>query len=211
VALARALAVEPEILLLDEPLGALDLHLRRQVQDELLRLQRQTARTFVHVTHDQEEAMALADVVVVLNKGRIEDMGPPERVYSRPATRFTASFMGESTIVEGKVAAASGGSVTVETPIGRLVTAGEAAQGDAAAIAIRPENLSPEPRPGDREICEATVREVVFQGSFKRVLAVADGAAAVPVVLKARAGSTLKTGDRMRLGARPSDLVLLTR
>ena len=84
VALARALIVEPEILLLDEPLGALDLNLRRQMQDELLALQRRTGRCFVHVTHDQEEAMALASLIVVMNKGRIEDAGPPQRVYARP-------------------------------------------------------------------------------------------------------------------------------
>jgi spermidine/putrescine transport system ATP-binding protein len=211
VALARALAVEPEILLLDEPLGALDLHLRRQVQDELLRLQRQTARTFVHVTHDQEEAMALADILVVLNEGRIEDLGPPERVYTRPATRFAASFMGESTILEGKVLSAAGGSVTVETPIGPIVTMGEATAGATVAIAIRPENLFAEPRPGDREICQAIVREVIFQGSFKRVLGVADGPVAVPVILRVPAGSALKPGDRVRLGARPPDLILLAR
>ena len=103
VALARALVVEPQILLLDEPLGALDLNLRRQMQDELLDLQRRTGRSFVHVTHDQEEAMALASLIVVMNKGRIEDMGPPQRVYARPATRFTATFMGESTQFEGRV------------------------------------------------------------------------------------------------------------
>src|SRR6478609_7533590 len=102
VALARALIVEPEILLLDEPLGALDLNLRRQMQDELLALQRRTGRCFVHVTHDQEEAMALASLIVVMNKGRIEDAGPPQRVYARPATRFTARFMGESTEILGR-------------------------------------------------------------------------------------------------------------
>jgi spermidine/putrescine transport system ATP-binding protein len=95
VALARALAVEPEVLLLDEPLGALDLKLRRQMQDELKAIQRQVGTTFVHVTHDQEEAMAIADRIVVMNAGRIEDFGPPREVYLHPKTLFTASFMGE--------------------------------------------------------------------------------------------------------------------
>ena len=98
VALARALVVEPAVLLLDEPLGALDLKLRRQMQDELKAIQKRVGTAFVHVTHDQEEAMALADHCVVMNNGRIEDEGPPERVYSRPASRFSATFMGESTI-----------------------------------------------------------------------------------------------------------------
>jgi spermidine/putrescine transport system ATP-binding protein len=99
VALARALVVKPAVLLLDEPLGALDLKLRRQMQDELKAIQKQVGTAFVHVTHDQEEAMALADHCVVMNQGRIEDEGTPERVYAKPATRFSATFMGESTII----------------------------------------------------------------------------------------------------------------
>jgi spermidine/putrescine transport system ATP-binding protein len=95
VALARALAVEPEVLLLDEPLGALDLKLRRAMQDELKAIQRRVGTTFVHVTHDQEEAMAIADRIVVMNAGRIEDVGPPRQVYLHPKTLFTAGFMGE--------------------------------------------------------------------------------------------------------------------
>src|SRR4029079_12728893 len=103
VALARALVVEPSVLLLDEPLGALDLKLRRQMQDELKALQRRVGTAFIHVTHDQEEAMALGDICVVMNQGRIEDSGPPDRVYSRPATRFSAAFMGENTLLPGNI------------------------------------------------------------------------------------------------------------
>ena len=95
VALARALAVSPDVLLLDEPLGALDLKLRRLMQDELKAIQRRVGTTFVHVTHDQEEAMAIADRIVVMNGGRIEDVGPPREVYLRPKTLFTAGFMGD--------------------------------------------------------------------------------------------------------------------
>ena len=95
VALARALAVEPDVLLLDEPLGALDLKLRRAMQDELKNIQRRVGTTFVHVTHDQEEAMAIADRIVVMNAGRIEDVGPPARIYRHPASLFAAEFMGE--------------------------------------------------------------------------------------------------------------------
>ncbi len=102
VALARALIVEPQVLLLDEPLGALDLKLRRQMQDELKSIQTRVGTAFIHVTHDQEEAMALADHVVVMNNGRIEDQGTPQKVYARPATRFSATFMGESTIIDNK-------------------------------------------------------------------------------------------------------------
>ena len=113
VALARALVIEPAVLLLDEPLGALDLKLRRQMQDELKAIQKRVGTAFIHVTHDQEEAMALADHCVVMNDGRIEDEGPPERVYARPATRFSATFMGESTILAGKVTEAKDRTSTV--------------------------------------------------------------------------------------------------
>lgn len=187
VALARALAVEPEILLLDEPLGALDLALRRQMQDELHRLQRQMNRTFVHVTHDQEEAMALADLIVVMSHGRIEDMGPPRRVYMRPATRFAATFMGESTQIEGRIHAQDGQVITLETDIGLL--RGMAAPmsgaltdnpadtqgriwrtGDKAVAIIRPENIRTVAQNG-QAMGQALVCETVFQGNYVRVFA----------------------------------------
>ena len=103
IALARALVVEPAVLLLDEPLGALDLKLRRQMQEELKAIQKRVGTTFVHVTHDQDEAMAIADTIVVMNEGRIEDQGPPERVYLRPKTRFAADFMGDSNFIDGRI------------------------------------------------------------------------------------------------------------
>ncbi|WP_025859986.1 ABC transporter ATP-binding protein [Acetobacter papayae] len=187
VALARALAVEPEILLLDEPLGALDLALRRQMQDELHRIQRQMNRTFVHVTHDQEEAMALADLIVVMSHGRIEDMGPPRRVYMRPATRFAATFMGESTQIEGHIHAQDGQVITLETDIGLL--RGMAAPmsgaltdnpadtqgriwrtGDKAVAIIRPENIRTVAQNG-QAMGQALVCETVFQGNYVRVFA----------------------------------------
>jgi spermidine/putrescine transport system ATP-binding protein len=124
VALARALAVEPEVLLLDEPLGALDLKLRRQMQDELKAIQRRVGTTFVHVTHDQEEAMAIADRIVVMNAGRIEDFGPPREVYLHPRTLFTAGFMGEVNRVPVTQGAAAFGPVPV--PDGTLCIRPEA-------------------------------------------------------------------------------------
>jgi spermidine/putrescine transport system ATP-binding protein len=126
VALARALVIEPRVLLLDEPLGALDLKLRRQMQDELTQIQRTLGTTFVHVTHDQEEAMSLADVVIVLRDGRVEDHGPPERLYLRPATRFCATFMGDSNLLEGTVTSAGQGHVLVATAYGTVTVEGAA-------------------------------------------------------------------------------------
>ncbi len=170
VALARSLVVEPLLLLLDEPLGALDLKLRRQMQDELKALQRRVGTTFVHVTHDQEEAMAIADRIVVMNAGRIEDQGTPEKIYLQPATRFAALFMGESNILEGRVVAASSGRATVETILGRMDVAGTRDVGAKVSLALRPEHIQAGGTapagwvPGP----EATLTETLFLGAHNR-------------------------------------------
>ena len=103
VALARALINQPEVLLLDEPLGALDLKLRRQMQIELKRIQVEVGITFVHVTHDQEEAMTMADTIAVMNGGKVEQMGSPTELYENPRTTFVANFLGQSNLISGKV------------------------------------------------------------------------------------------------------------
>ncbi len=190
VALARALLVEPAVLLLDEPLGALDLKLRRQMQDELKAIQKRVGTAFIHVTHDQEEAMALADLVVVMNQGRIEDQGPPERVYARPATRFTATFMGESTIVPGSVRAGM-----IETAIGSFP-----APADATHLAIRPEHVTL----GNG--ISAEVAEVVYQGSFKRVTAKANG---IGILARLNPGISVAAGDKVHLAIDPAHVITL--
>ena len=189
VALARSLVVEPKLLLLDEPLGALDLKLRRQMQDELKALQRRVGTTFVHVTHDQEEAMAIADTIVVMNAGRIEDQGPPERVYLKPATQFTALFMGESNILEGRMTQAG-----VETVLGTLAVEGRRSPGAEASVALRPEHIQVggAPLTGWSAGPEATVIETLFLGTHQRVrIRLADGS-----ILLARAplGAVLLEG-----------------
>jgi spermidine/putrescine transport system ATP-binding protein len=170
IALARALVTEPALLLLDEPLGALDLSLRRQMQDELRRLQRSEGRSFVHVTHDQEEAMAIADLMVIMNAGRIEDMGPPSRLYERPRTRFAAQFLGESAIIEGRVVSSTGGHLQIDTPCGRRAVVGARTPGDRVALAVRPEALRVGPPLADAlSLGRLQVAESVYQGSFLRV------------------------------------------
>ncbi|MFA5122334.1 ABC transporter ATP-binding protein [Zavarzinia sp.] len=209
VALARALLVEPEILLLDEPLGALDLHLRRQVQDELKALQRRTGRTFVHVTHDQEEAMVLADLIVIVHNGRIEDAGTPQRLYQRPATRFVAEFMGESSLIEGRVAAAGEGRVTLETPLGAISLPGKAMAGAMGTIAIRPENWLAGPRPDDAvTIGRATVIDSVFQGATWRVRARCQG---IELLLRLPPDRAVSPGDSLDLSCRERQMVFLDR
>ena len=209
VALARALVIEPAVLLLDEPLGALDLKLRRQMQDELKAIQKRVGTAFVHVTHDQEEAMALADHCVVMNDGRIEDEGPPERVYARPATRFSATFMGESTILAGKVAEAGDRTSTVSTPAGPVLVRSALPVGSAVALAIRPEHLILGGTAGTASLGMAKVSDVVFQGSFKRVLAVSVEDPSLQFIAKLPASATAQPGDTVAVSCDTDQIIVL--
>ncbi len=215
VALARALVVEPAVLLLDEPLGALDLKLRRQMQEELKAIQKRVGTTFVHVTHDQDEAMAIADRVVVMNEGRIEDSGPPERVYLRPRTRFTADFMGDSNFLEGRVVEAAEGRVAVETPLGRFLVAGEAEAGRAVTLSLRPEHVragaEPSQAGGDALVAlgRARVLETGFFGTHHQCTAALD-AAERPFKVRLPQKEGPGAGAEIALWADPADLVLLT-
>ncbi|MFG1776068.1 ABC transporter ATP-binding protein [Micromonospora sp. NPDC049051] len=143
VALARALVNRPQVLLLDEPLGALDLKLRRRMQVELKRIQTEVGITFVHVTHDQEEAMTMADTVAVMNAGRIEQLGAPADLYEYPATAFVANFLGQSNLLAGEAAGAVGGEVTVSAHGHRFsVPAGRArVERGPVHLGVRPEKL----------------------------------------------------------------------
>ena len=141
VALARALVNRPSLLLLDEPLGALDLKLRRQMQVELKAIQMEVGLTFLHVTHDQEEAMDMADTVAVMNKGRIEQMGAPEALYERPKTLFVSKFLGQSNIFVGDVVESSGDSVSISVGGRQIKVPANRAEKTTGKIAIgvRPE------------------------------------------------------------------------
>ncbi len=143
VALARALINQPEVLLLDEPLGALDLKLRRSMQIELKRIQTEVGLTFIHVTHDQEEAMTMADTVAVMNAGIIEQMGAPDELYENPRTTFVANFLGQSNLIEGTIKSRAGDLVTVDMHgVDVSVPAARShAEGDRGWIGIRPEKV----------------------------------------------------------------------
>jgi spermidine/putrescine transport system ATP-binding protein len=143
VALARALVNRPQVLLLDEPLGALDLKLRRELQVELKRVQLEVGITFIYVTHDQEEALALSDRIAVMNGGRVEQLGTPEELYDRPRSRFVAGFIGTTNLLDGVVERVDGGTAVVRLAHGEpaMAQAGEAAAGDPVDVAIRPEAI----------------------------------------------------------------------
>jgi iron(III) transport system ATP-binding protein len=161
VALARAMAIEPRVLLFDEPLSNLDAKLRVSLRTEIRRIQQTLGITSVYVTHDQSEAMALSDVVVVMNAGRVEQSGPPDEVYRRPATRFVADFIGRANFVDARVTTADGGEADVEMLGERLrvpAASGVRAATDATVV-IRPESI----RVGVGEQ-RATVRRATFLG-----------------------------------------------
>ncbi len=188
VALARALINQPEVLLLDEPLGALDLKLRQQMQTELKALQRKVGITFVYVTHDQEEALGMSDRLAVFNHGRIEQIGTPEAIYEHPATGFVAGFVGASNIVDAATA-------------GRLV-------GRSQAFALRPERIRVlEPGPGSADggadfVVEGAASDVQYHGASTRIDVALDGGGALTADRPndELGGARPAVGARIRLG-----------
>jgi spermidine/putrescine transport system ATP-binding protein len=143
VALGRALINEPGVLLLDEPLGALDLKLRRQMQIELKRIQTEVGITFVHVTHDQEEAMTMADTIAVMNHGVIEQMGAPGELYENPATTFVANFLGQSNLIRSDVVDSAGDDVMIDCNGQKVAVESSRSHVDGASawLGIRPEKI----------------------------------------------------------------------
>src|SRR3954447_6045336 len=145
VALARALINNPRVLLLDEPLGALDLKLRKQMQLELKRIQTEVGITFVYVTHDQEEAMTMSNRIAVMRAGRIEQLGTAEALYERPATPFVAGFLGVSNLLHGRVTSVTGGTLEIELARGRKIrsaaSSSDNAVGDTVSAGVRPEKI----------------------------------------------------------------------
>ncbi len=163
VALARAIVVKPAVLLLDEPLGALDKMLREEMQVELRSLQQRLGITAVFVTHDQEEALTLSDRVAVMRNGVIEQSGAPREIYERPRNEFVAAFLGASNFIDGTVVAREGAAAVVETAAGRVPAASaNTAIGSTVRIAIRPERVRVDGRGGDG--VPARVRDIVYRG-----------------------------------------------
>ena len=169
VALARALAPDPRVLLLDEPLGALDAKLRKQVQIELKSIQQRTGKTFIFVTHDQEEALTMSDRVLVMNQGRIEQDGTPKELYSHPVSRFVADFIGETNMLDCSVKAVDGGQVVLDwggVELLSLHRSGDAPVAQQQLIAaIRPEDITCHAsKPTHADALEAKILQRVFKG-----------------------------------------------
>lgn len=185
VALARALVNRPKVLLLDEPLGALDLKLRKEMQIELKRLQQEVGITFIYVTHDQEEALTMSDRIAVMNNGKLLQVGPPTEIYERPSSRFVADFIGEANFVDGVVTDIGSPYCSVRTSSGLVlqgILQGTSTVGTTVTIAIRPEKLRLTVQPTDQLLClPATVERVLYIGSDTRLTVSLDNGAHLDV------------------------------
>ena len=202
VALARALVNRPRALLLDEPLGALDLRLRKQLQIELKRIQRDVGITFVHVTHDQEEAMSMADTIAVMNEGHIEQAGSASELYERPRTEFVANFLGVSNLVDARLQATQGELAGVETHDGaRLGVPAERvtrSDSDAVRVGVRPEKITLLPA-----TAEAPAGANVLRG---RVIVAAFLGVSIQYLVRAAGGEELTVIAQNADGAQPDAL-----
>jgi spermidine/putrescine transport system ATP-binding protein len=203
VALARALVNRPKALLLDEPLGALDLRLRKQLQIELKRIQREVGITFVHVTHDQEEAMTMADTIAVMNQGRIEQEGGATDLYERPATEFVANFLGDCNLVDGKLAGRTGGVAEFVTHDGARLRVPEeridpSLDGGPVRIGVRPEKLTLVPAgvdvPSGANALHGRVEIASFLGT------------AIQYVVHTTGGEEFTAVEQNRLGTEPDSI-----
>jgi spermidine/putrescine transport system ATP-binding protein len=210
VALARALVNNPAVLLLDEPLGALDLKLRRQMQVELKRIQSEVGLTFVHVTHDQEEAMTMADTVAVMNAGRIEQLGAPQELYDLPRTPFVANFLGRSNLVAGTVVEERDGVLGIDMAGARVqVQAARAVtRNGPVLVGIRPEKMTLVPDghdapPGRTAVGPGTVIDVSFCGVSTEYLVDVPGTGRMSVFAQNLTGVSAAPGDQVRLAWSP--------
>jgi len=214
VAVARALINQPDVLLLDEPLGALDLKLRRQMQIELKRIQTEVGTTFVHVTHDQEEAMTMADTVAVMNSGRIEQMGHPADIYELPRTVFVANFLGQSNLFPGRKVATHGDLIdvdfadhTLRVPTDRNFA--EGGEGSDVIVGVRPEKMTIIDEPAPADVADAvtipeshnrlagTVVDVSYTGVSTQYLVRTDAGSEITVFEQ-----NVLVGDRCEVGDR---------
>lgn len=192
VAIARALAVEPSVMLLDEPLSALDLKLRQHMRAELRAIQKRTGVTFIYITHDQGEALAMSDRVGVMSQGRLQQVANPRDIYNNPANGFVAAFVGENNILPGKTGKSSSGLANFDTAIGSFRARIADGANGALKLYVRPEHMTLSATAGAENTVPVTIADVAFEGNFIAVQATSangttltaelrnDGAATVP-------------------------------
>jgi len=219
VALARALINRPAVLLLDEPLGALDLKLRKQMQVELKRIQQEVGITFIYVTHDQEEAMTMSDRIAVMNRGRYEQLGDPESLYERPATRFVAGFLGVSNLLPGSVEGTAGDYAVVRLDDDARVRAPQALVAGhlTVEVGVRPEKIrlhrGAEVLPSGHNVITGTIVDASYLGVSTQYTVSATSGARVTVyeqnVERTSRGSLHRPGEAVHLTWSPDHTIVI--
>jgi iron(III) transport system ATP-binding protein len=210
VALARALVVEPRVLLLDEPLSNLDARLRDEMREEIRRLHQETRLTTVYVTHDQKEALTLADRLAVMDRGELVQVGRPQDVYNRPVSRFVAGFLGDSNFIPGTVQSFDHKVCTVETAVGPLAAAclkDSPARGSRVICSIRPHALSLGGTGGNQ--LTGQVQQVTYLGELLHLRVQAAGNMLLEVHSLPQGADRLRPGDAVVLTVPPQDVVIL--
>lgn len=209
VAIARALINKPRVLLLDEPLGALDLKLRKQMQLELKRLQKKLNITFIYVTHDQEEALTMSDRIAIMHDGVLDQIAIPSEIYEHPATKFVATFIGETNIFEGCIKAINGESIGVGAEGGDIKGMGkDFTQDEFITVSVRPEKMKYALSAVDGFTLLATVRDFIYVGSIVKCIVILQNGQEVK--MERLAGQSLpKIGEQIFLYWKEEDAVLL--
>ena len=211
IALARALVFDPKLVLMDEPLGALDKQLREHMQFEIKHLHESLGITVVYVTHDQGEALTMSDRVAVFNDGRIQQLAPPDELYERPQNSFVAQFIGENNKLPGKVETLDGETCTVRLQTGELIDATPVnvrEVGQETLVSIRPERVEfkPEMMPPGAHMIDAEVLEVVYMGDIFRTRMRVAGTEDFVMKSRNTLGQTkLHPGEKIRIGWHPQD------
>jgi len=212
VALARALVIEPDVVLLDEPLSNLDAKLRVEMREEIRRIHEEVGTTMIYVTHDQKEALSMAQRMAVMREGHIEQVGTPREIYNRPASRFVADFIGETNFIDGRVIEI-GDLCVVETPVGRILSSsmsGSLTVGSRVTCSVRPESveLSPSDSGGLNRL-PAVVRRVTYLGDNEQyMLELRDGSLIKAVKYNPRE-EAMKAAEELQISFRPEDVVVL--
>lgn len=218
VAIARALINRPKVLLLDEPLGALDLKLRKQMQLELKRLQKKLNITFIYVTHDQEEALTMSDRIAIMHDGVMDQIGSPTEIYERPATKFVATFIGETNVFDGTIRSIEGGKAVIGIENGEVTSSGSVEEGDGkntgfavnefVTISVRPEKMHFYPKPVEGFTVPAVVRDYIYVGSVLKCIAVLPNGNEIK--MEKLAGEELPPiGEKVFICWEPEDAVLI--
>ena len=218
VAIARALINRPKVLLLDEPLGALDLKLRKQMQLELKRLQKKLNITFIYVTHDQEEALTMSDRIAIMHDGVMDQIGSPTEIYERPATKFVATFIGETNVFDGTLRSSEGGKAVIGIENGEVTSSGSVEEGDGkntgfavnefVTVSVRPEKMHFSPKPVEGFTVPAVVRDYIYVGSVLKCIAVLPNGNEIK--MEKLAGEELPPiGEKVFICWEPEDAVLI--